>query len=134
MNQKAQVSIEFLLVFVALLGFVSVFSHFFSELQEAAKFGLDLKNAQRFVSDVKSFSETLEFLGEGSGKSFSYKVMNSWSFSGGPGNCILVVSTERGNSSELRLPESVSCEPRGPFTEELSLSLKKTGSGLVLSD
>ena len=128
---KAQVSIEFLLVFAAMLAFISVFVGAFSTLQESSLLSLDIQNAKRFVKELDNSSKTLSLLGEGSNKKFSYTILNSWELREIENNNFLIIDNKE-RDVQLELPKSIKLKNQNSFSKKFRVTLTKTSEGLIL--
>lgn len=129
---RGQVSIEFLLVFVAMLAFISVFVGAFSTLQESSLFSLDIQNAKRFVNELDNSSKTLSLLGNGSNKKFSYTILNFWDLKEIENNNFLIIKNEAGKSIQLQLSKNIKLKNPSSFSKKFKVTLTKTNEGLIL--
>jgi len=135
MNSKAQLSIEFLLVLTAMLGFISVFAGAFAELENSSLFVLDARNAKRFAVDIEQASKTLMLLGDGSEKHFEYKILNEWEITSSGGKPVVIVSSLDGREISISLPENLVLQGvERTFVGEISVSLKKSEGRLILAN
>ena len=128
---RGQVSIEFLLVFVAMLAFISVFVGAFSTLQESSLLSLDIQNAKRFVKELDNSSKTLSLLGEGSSKKFSYTILNSWELKEIENNNFLIIDSQERNV-QLKLPKNIKLKNQNSFSKKFRVTLTKTSDELIL--
>ena len=128
---RGQVSIEFLLVFVAMLAFISVFVGAFSTLQESSLLSLDIQNAKRFVKELDNSSKTLSLLGEGSSKKFIYTILNSWELKEIENNNFLIIDSKERNV-QLKLPKNIKLKNQNSFSKKFRVTLTKTSDKLIL--
>tara|TARA_Y100000310_G_C20702563_1_gene831297 strand:+ start:9429 stop:9824 length:396 start_codon:yes stop_codon:yes gene_type:complete len=130
MNSKGQLSIEFLLLLVAVLAFLSVFTSAFSDLEQSSLFAIDVQNAKRFVNELNNSAKTLSLLGEGSEKYFSYKIITEWELSNSP--AVLTIYSESGKNISLQISESIFLKSSKKFKNKLNLVLRKENGKLIL--
>lgn len=128
---KGQVSIEFLLVFVAMLAFISVFVGAFSTLHESSLLSLDIQNAKRFVKELDNSSKTLLLLGDGSNKKFSYTILTSWELKEIENNNFLIIDSN-GKDVQLELPKNIKLKNQNSFSKKFRVTLTKTSDELIL--
>ena len=133
MNPRAQVSIEFLLVFTALLVFLSVFIGAFSGLNVASDLALDAQSARRFSSGIEQSSAVLSLLGDGSEKFFDADILTEWVFAQDSGNFFLVAGTD---SAFVKIPVlGVDSVPLGKtFSGKVVFVLARRGDSIVLEN
>lgn len=128
---KGQVSIEFLLVFVAMLAFISVFVGAFSTLHESSLLSLDIQNAKRFVKELDNSSKTLLLLGDGSNKKFSYTILTSWELKEIENNNFLIIDSKE-KDVQLELPKNIKLKNQNSFSKKFRVTLTKTSDELIL--
>lgn len=134
MQDKGQVSIEFMLVGVALLAFMLVFMNAFSKVQDSAMLALDVQNAKRFSAELEADSGKILLMGDGSEVNVSSPIIGEWLFSRGSlGNSIIV----RNKTKEIKvaLPKNLQLRlSKTGFTKKISFVIKKSGGGISLED
>jgi len=129
---KGQLSIEFLMITAAVISFLLVFVSGFAGLQEAALLTLDVQNAKRFVNELEVESKTLSLMGEGSQKTFSYKIIHEWTFQETP-ETELIVTANSGKKVSIKLPENISLQlSKKTFEKDFSARLIKYNESILL--
>ena len=134
MYYKAQVTIEFLLVFSAILIFISFFIGLFPVFENASIFAIDSQNAKTFISDITLSTDTLLLLSDGSKKHFEYSILNKWEISDFQNKKVLLVVGENKTVSFLFPPTiKVDLENKS-FTNTISVFLKKENGLVIISE
>ncbi|MCR4368525.1 MAG: hypothetical protein NUV67_01315 [archaeon] len=127
--KRAQVSLEFLLVFAAFMAFITVFVSALPEVVSSAFFAMDLKSAQSLSQGIDYFSRESEFLGNGTSSEFSYQVFGEWAFLDSPPGIAVL---HEGRQRLVELPENVEVENPGFFSEKISLLATKSGGKILV--
>jgi len=134
MGSKGQVTIEFLLVFSAILIFISFFIGLFPVFENASIFAIDSQNAKTFISDITYSANTLALLSDGSKKQFEYSILNKWEINDFQNKKVLLVKAENKTVSfPFPLTIKVNLENKS-FTNKISVFLKKENGLIVLSE
>lgn len=76
--QKAQVSLEYLIVLAALISVILVFMPLIIETQKAGIFALDIIKAESFSKSFADSISEMQFLGEGTKKVFEVEPLGIW--------------------------------------------------------
>src|SRR3989344_1458218 len=124
---KGQISIEFLLVFCAVLSFLAIFASAFSEIENSSRFALDVQSAKRFSADLSNASEKLSFFCDKTSIEFRYKIFNEWELS----EQSLFVRADS-KTFEIPIPENIIFE-ESSFFGKVVFTLEKIDGKLFLS-
>ena len=134
MGSKGQVTIEFLLVFSAILIFISFFIGLFPLFENASIFAIDSQNAKTFISDITYSANTLALLSDGSKKHFEYSILNKWEINDFQNKKVLLVKSENKTVS-FSFPSTIKIKLENKsFTNKISVFLKKENGLIVLSE
>ncbi len=128
---KGQLSIEFMLVLAAMLGFISVFAAAYNELEDSSLLALDVKSAKRFSASLEDASQNLLLFGEGSSRGLRCSAIFPWHISDSGVGLFLVVEGE-GKNVSVRLPENIVFEKK-LFRGKGTCTLTKSSFSLVLN-
>lgn len=125
---KGQISIEFLLVFCAVLSFLAIFASAFSEIEDSSLFALDVQSAKRFSADLSNASEKLSYFGDKTSIEFHYKIFNEWNLS----NQHLIVRDSNSKTFEMPLPQNFVFEENS-FSGDVVFKIEKIDGKFFLS-
>jgi len=101
-KNRAQASIEYLIVLSAFLALLALFTPIAAKIYYSSLFFLDARNAQSFSHEIKSALKQMELLEDGSSKNLSASPLNEWMLSvNGEGIQIKIESAELGKTKIL---------------------------------
>ena len=129
---RAQASIEFLLLFAAVLFFFSLMLPLLQKSYSLAFFAVDAGNAGQFAKELKLKAEELGFLADGSAFSIEAKPAEKWVLKSDGNKLLLAVENSRLQKEkifEIGFPNAIDF-PETSFEKKTTILLKKE-NGLV---
>ncbi|MEM4598093.1 MAG: hypothetical protein QW400_00160 [Candidatus Diapherotrites archaeon] len=121
MNQKAQISLEFLIVLAVAIAAMCLILPSASRAYSKSIKAIDLANAKLFASELKSSIKLMEQLSEGSELELRCNPLQDWNFSIRPGLITLSV-----NGSDINVDTAFKV-----ISSNSTLSLNKTSCFLL---
>ncbi|HLC78880.1 MAG TPA: hypothetical protein VJG83_00480 [archaeon] len=128
---KGQISIEFLVLLAAFISFLSVFVGYFSELENASFFVLDVANAKGFISNIGSGVSALKLFGEGSEMEISALAQSEWEIIQKADMSYLRIY-KKGKSVEVPIEYEIYFDKK-KFSGKFSVILKKKNGKISVS-
>ncbi|MBS3061170.1 MAG: hypothetical protein J4215_01145 [Candidatus Diapherotrites archaeon] len=110
-SSKAQVSLEFLLVFAAFLGVLGLFAPLISQLYSKSVFGLDVLEGRRFSDDFLFRASELALMGDESAFLVAARPKNPWFLSVRENLFVLSIKSSSGFEHEFIRTLPIRCEP-----------------------
>jgi len=107
--KKGQISLEFLVLLVAMIAILIVFMPVFGKLQKSVLFALDVYSASSKLNEFKSNVSMLNTLDMGSSFEFDYKFINSVKFECKNNKVNFIISNSDLNKA-LSLDLSLNCD------------------------
>ncbi|MFH1586421.1 MAG: hypothetical protein ABID38_01030 [Candidatus Diapherotrites archaeon] len=129
---RGQLSLEYIILLAAFFSCLLFLVPAINNTVQAAKFGLDVRNAEHFIDDLKLGIERMNVLGDGSSLQISSNVINQWELKNENMKLILIVeSSELGRGKKLEREVNANFSLL-PFRAENEIRLKlEKNSGKV---
>ncbi len=131
---RGQVSLEYLLVLIGALAFLSASFHFFSSLEEDSRFWMDVLSAKGFASHVQQQGRALSLMGDGSAAALETKILGEWRIMADGNFAELRVFGANGRAFSISLAAGAQKLSGKAFTKKLSVVLAKDGGKISLQD
>lgn len=133
---RGQLSLEYIILLAAFFSCLLFLIPAINNTIQTAKFGLDVRNAEQFIDDLKLGIERMNVLGEGSSLRLSSNVINHWELKNEEMKLILIVE-----SSELGREKKLEREVNADFSifplkaeNEINLKLVKNSGKVSVVD
>jgi uncharacterized protein (UPF0333 family) len=108
-KKKGQISLEFLVVLVAMIAILIVFMPVFSKLQKSVLLALDVYNASSKLNEFKTNVSMLNTLEQGSSFVFEYRFINNVQFQC-KNNIVKFILANSVQSKEISLDLALNCD------------------------
>lgn len=136
--QKAQVSLEYLIVLAALISVILVFMPLIIETQKAGIFALDVMKAESFSKSFANSLSEMRLLGEGTKKVFELEPLGVWEISCEKGILTLKVKSREIKNEKILMQEFSSASDKLKFSflieKRAYLTIEKSSAGISIKN
>ncbi len=135
-RQKAQLSLEFLLVISAFFAVLALFVPLLNHLQELGVYSLDVRNAESFAFSMQAKIDAMLLLGDGSSMPISAKPLRRWVLSSREKSLLVTVENtylDSHKTFEVEFPNKIFLN-RTVLGEETVFVIRKQESKVLLEN